>query len=62
MSRMAAGPESVARAIHKAIARRRPRPRYVITLGARVMLATRAVVPDRGWDAMMATQFKRPRP
>ena len=60
MSRMAAGPESVARAIHKAITRRRPRPRYVITVGARVMLATRAVLPDRGWDAMMATQFKRP--
>ncbi len=60
MSRMAAGPESVARAIHKAITRRRPRPRYVITLGARVMLATRAVLPDRGWDAVMATQFKRP--
>ena len=62
MSRMAAGPESVARAIHKSITRRRPRPRYVITLGARVMLATRAVLPDRGWDAMMATQFKRPQP
>jgi NADP-dependent 3-hydroxy acid dehydrogenase YdfG len=60
MSRMAAGPEAVARAIHKAVTRRRPRPRYVITMGARVMLATRAVLPDRGWDAMMATQFKRP--
>jgi NADP-dependent 3-hydroxy acid dehydrogenase YdfG len=61
MSRMAAGPESVARAIHKAITRRRPRPRYVITMGARVMLATRAVLPDRGWDAVMASQFPRPR-
>ena len=61
MSRMAAPPESVARAIHRAIVRRRPRPRYVVTMGARVMLATRAVLPDRGWDAMMATQFKRPR-
>jgi short-subunit dehydrogenase len=60
MSRMASGPESVARAIHKAVTRRRPRPRYVITMGARVMLATRAVLPDRGWDAVMTTQFKRP--
>jgi short-subunit dehydrogenase len=61
MSRMAAGPESVARAIHKAVTRKRPRPRYVITMGARVMLGMRAVLPDRGWDAIMASQFPRPR-
>jgi short-subunit dehydrogenase len=60
-SRMAAPPEAVARAIHKAITRRRPRPRYLITMGARVMIGTRRLLPDRGWDAMMATQFKRPR-
>ena len=59
-SRLAAPPEAVARAIHKAIVRRRPRPRYLVTVGARVMIATRRVLPDRGWDAMMATQFKRP--
>ena len=62
MSRMAAEPESVSRAIHRAITRRRARPRYVITLGARVMIAMRRLLPDRGWDAVMATQFKRPSP
>jgi NAD(P)-dependent dehydrogenase (short-subunit alcohol dehydrogenase family) len=61
-SRMAAGPEAVARAIHKAITRRRPRPRYLITIGARVMIGMRRLLPDRGWDAVMASQFKRPRP
>jgi short-subunit dehydrogenase len=61
-SRMAAEPEAVSRAIHKAITRRRPRPRYLITLGARVMIAMRRLLPDRGWDAIMASQFKRPRP
>ena len=60
MSRMAAEPEAVARAIHKAITRRRPKPRYVITLGARLLIAMRRLLPDRGWDATMATQFKRP--
>ena len=60
-SRMAAPPESVARAIHKAIVRRRPKPRYVITAGARVMLGMHAVLPDRGWDALMASRFPRPR-
>jgi short-subunit dehydrogenase len=62
MSRMAAAPEAVARAIHRAITKRRPRPRYVITLGARAMIATRRLLPDRGWDAVMASQFPRPKP
>jgi NAD(P)-dependent dehydrogenase (short-subunit alcohol dehydrogenase family) len=60
MSRMAAEPEAVARAIHKSVTRRRPKPRYVVTMGARVMIATRRMLPDRGWDAVMASQFKRP--
>jgi NAD(P)-dependent dehydrogenase (short-subunit alcohol dehydrogenase family) len=60
-SRMAAPPEAVARAIHKAITKKRPKPRYVITAGARVMLGMNAVLPDRGWDAVMASRFPRPR-
>jgi short-subunit dehydrogenase len=60
MSRMAAEPEAVSRAIHKAITRRRPKPRYVVTMGARMMIAVRRLLPDRGWDTMMASQFKRP--
>ena len=60
-SRMAAPPEAVARAIHRAITKRRPRPRYVITAGARVMLGMNALLPDRAWDAAMASRFPRPR-
>jgi len=60
MSRLAAPPDAVARAVERAITSRRPRPRYVITLGARAMLVTRRLLPDRGWDAMMRTQFPRP--
>ena len=60
-SRMAAPPEAVARAIHRAITKKRPRPRYVITAGARMMLGVHAVLPDRGWDAVMASRFPRPR-
>jgi short-subunit dehydrogenase len=60
MARLSAGPESVARAIEKAIASRRPKPRYVVTAGARVMLVTRRALPDRGWDAMMRGQFPQP--
>src|SRR5438105_7078254 len=62
MSRMAAPPDAVARVIQRAIESRRPRPRYVVTVGARAMLLTRRLLPDRGWDAMMRSQFPQPRP
>ena len=58
--RNAVGPETVAKRIEKAISRGRPRTRYPITAGARVLLGVRRVLPDRGWDAMMRTQFKPP--
>ena len=58
--RTAVGPETVAKRIEKAISRGRPRTRYPITAGARVLLGVRRVLPDRGWDAMMRTQFKPP--
>ena len=61
MSRLAAPPDSVARGVQRAITSRRPRPRYVITLGARVMLAAHGLLPARGWDAMMRSQFPQPR-
>jgi NAD(P)-dependent dehydrogenase (short-subunit alcohol dehydrogenase family) len=62
MGTLAAGPEAVARVIHRAIASSRPRTRYRITMGARFMLTTRKLVPDRVWDAMMSMQFPRPKP
>jgi NAD(P)-dependent dehydrogenase (short-subunit alcohol dehydrogenase family) len=61
MSKLGAGPEAVAKTIEKAITARRPRPRYVITISARMLLAQRALAPDRLWDAMMRSQFPQPR-
>jgi NADP-dependent 3-hydroxy acid dehydrogenase YdfG len=61
MAKLGAGPEAVAKVIEKAIAARRPRPRYPVTASARVMLAQHALMPDRAWDAMMRTQFRQPR-
>ena len=60
MARLAAPPDAVARAIERAITSRRPKPRYVVTAGARVLLATRRALPDRGWDAMMRQQYPSP--
>ena len=54
------GPEAVAKRIEKAISRRRPGARYPVTVGARALLGVRKVLPARGWDALMRTQFKPP--
>jgi NAD(P)-dependent dehydrogenase (short-subunit alcohol dehydrogenase family) len=57
LARFAAPPEAVAKVIDKAISSRTPRTRYRVTVAARVMLATRKVMPDRGWDLFLRTQF-----
>jgi NADP-dependent 3-hydroxy acid dehydrogenase YdfG len=62
MGMVATGPETVARVIERAVKSRRPRARYVVTFGAKAMHATRVAVPDAVWDAMMRTQFPRPKP
>jgi NADP-dependent 3-hydroxy acid dehydrogenase YdfG len=62
MARLGAGPEAVAKKIERAISARRPRTRYRVTASAKVLLAQRRMMPDRAWDAMMGTQFKRPKP
>ena len=54
------GPEAVAKTIERAISRRRPGARYPVTVGARALLGVRKVLPARGWDALMRTQFKPP--
>jgi hypothetical protein len=58
--RAATGPDTVAKRIEKAISKGRPRTRYLITAGARVLLVIRRILPDRGWDAMMRSQFRPP--
>jgi len=62
MAAMAAGPEAVARAIEKAISAPRPKTRYVVTLGAHILMGLRRWLPDRAWDALLRTQITAPRP
>ncbi|MFL6136363.1 MAG: oxidoreductase [Frankiaceae bacterium] len=57
---LASGPGAVARAVERAATARRPLTRYRVTLGARLMLTTRKLLPDVAWDAAMATRFPRP--
>jgi NAD(P)-dependent dehydrogenase (short-subunit alcohol dehydrogenase family) len=61
LARLGGGPETVARAIEKAITRRRPRTRYLVTPSARLALTQRKLVTDRMWDRFMRTTFPRPR-
>jgi NAD(P)-dependent dehydrogenase (short-subunit alcohol dehydrogenase family) len=61
MGRLAADADAVAKSIETAITASRPRTRYVITMAAHVMMGLRRWVGDRGWDAVMRTQFPTPK-
>ncbi|MBA2463244.1 MAG: SDR family NAD(P)-dependent oxidoreductase [Actinobacteria bacterium] len=56
------GPDTVARAIERAISARRPRTRYRVTGSARLFLTLRKVLPDRLWDAVVGRTFPQPKP
>ncbi len=55
------GPEVVARAIERAIKRRRAPSRVLVTPSARLTVLQRRLLPDRAWDAAMRAQFPQPR-
>jgi len=60
MAAAAVGPEVVAKVIEGAISANRPRTRYVITVAARMLIGLRRWLPDRGFDAILRTQFPSP--
>jgi NAD(P)-dependent dehydrogenase (short-subunit alcohol dehydrogenase family) len=60
LGRLGGGPEAVAKAIEKAIVSKRPRTRYPVTASARLLLAQKALLPDRAWDAVVGSTFPRP--
>jgi NADP-dependent 3-hydroxy acid dehydrogenase YdfG len=61
LARLGGGPETVAKTIEKAIRARRPKARYPVTPSARLILMQRRLLPDRGWDAFLRSQFPQPR-
>ena len=60
LAKLGGGPEVVARVIEKAIVKRRPRTRYLVTPSARLALMQRRLVTDRMWDRLMRAQVPRP--
>ncbi len=53
-------PETVAKAIEKALTARRPKTRYPVTPSARLIMGQRRLLSDRLWDRFVGTQFPRP--
>jgi NAD(P)-dependent dehydrogenase (short-subunit alcohol dehydrogenase family) len=60
VGRLGGPPEAVAKVIDKALSAKRPRARYTVTPSAKLLLVQRALLPDRGWDAVMRSQFPSP--
>jgi NADP-dependent 3-hydroxy acid dehydrogenase YdfG len=60
LAKLGGEPDAVAKVVERAITARRPRTRYKVTASARLAMANRALLPDRGWDAFVGTQFPRP--
>jgi NAD(P)-dependent dehydrogenase (short-subunit alcohol dehydrogenase family) len=60
LAKLGGPPEAVAERIAHALGARRPRARYTVTPSARFMIGQHALLRDRGWDALMRTQFPRP--
>ena len=55
------GPETVARAIERAISAKTPHTRYRVTGSARLFLTLRRLLPDRLWDATVSRSFPQPK-
>jgi NAD(P)-dependent dehydrogenase (short-subunit alcohol dehydrogenase family) len=60
VARLGGGPETVARAIEKALTVEKPKPRYRVTPSAHLLIRQRALMTDGLWDRFLATQFPHP--
>ncbi len=61
MAKLGGPPQAVAATIAKALAAKRPKPRYVVTPSAHLLIGQRRITPDRVWDLMMRSQFPTPK-
>ncbi len=60
MRHLGGGPDVVAKAIEKAISRRKAPSRMLLTPSAHLTVLQRKLLPDRLWDAMLRTQLPEP--
>ena len=62
LSKAGVGPETVAKAIAKAIESKRPKTRYVTPISTMGVLFARRVLPDRAWDMAVRSAYESPKP
>ncbi len=60
LAKLGGGPDTVAKAVEKAITATRPKPRMRVTPSAPVLIRMNRLMSDRMWDRFLATQFPRP--
>jgi NADP-dependent 3-hydroxy acid dehydrogenase YdfG len=60
MRHLGGGPDVVAKAIEKAISRRKAPSRMLLTPSAHLTVFQRKILPDRLWDAVLRTQMPEP--
>ena len=58
--RLGGGPDTVAKAIERAVAAKRPRTRYRVTASASLFIGLRRLLPDRAWDALVGRTYPKP--
>ena len=58
--RLGGGPDTVAKAIERAVSAKRPRTRYRVTASARLFIGLRRLLPDRAWDALVGRTYPKP--
>jgi hypothetical protein len=60
MAKIGGTPEDVANTIARAIAAKKPRGRYTVSVSAPLMIGMRRLMTDSAWDAFAASAVKRP--
>ena len=60
LAKLGGVPEDVAGVISKALAARRPRARYPVTMSASMLMTQRQLSPDWAWDLFLSTSFPQP--
>ncbi len=60
VARLGGGPETVAKAIERAITAAKPKIRYRVTPSAHLLIRQRSLMTDGMWDRFVASQFPRP--
>ena len=58
LSRLGGDADDVARAIERALLRRRSPTRVPVTASARVLMGLHSVLPDRAWDRVVGSAFR----